>query len=274
MLNTIVGHRGFIGSHLSVALSTGGKELFLPERDDPELLRRHLGTIYYCAGFTADFGKHPRQTVEAHAGLLSRILDAGKFDSLVYLSSTRLYDSLGSVQASEEDDLVLNPENPRHIFDLSKALGESLCIQAGHSHARVARLSSVYDDGMNASNFLSTLVHQALKSKHMEIATSPLLERDYIHMSDVLTLLQEIAAGGKSGIYNVASGRNVSNGTIFNLMKQVLGCEIFTSGIEQVHSPCIEISRIESEFGARPRTVEELLPAILLRCKAEAKGIA
>lgn len=274
MLNTIVGHRGFIGSHLSAALFAKGEELFLPGRDDPELLRRHLGTVYYCAGFTADFGKHPRQTVEAHAGLLSRILDAGKFDGLVYLSSTRLYDSLGTVRAGEEADLVLNPKNPRHIFDLSKALGESLCIQAGHSRARVARLSSVYEDGMNASNFLSALVRQALDSKRVEIATSPLLERDYIHMSDVLTLLQEIAVGGKGGIYNVASGRNVSNGTIFNLIKQVLGCEIVTSGIEQLPSPRIEISRIESEFGAQPRTVEELLPAILLRCKTEMKGAA
>ena len=97
-----------------------------------------MGTVFYCAGLTSDYAVRAHDTVSAHVCLLNELLQGGNFETLVYLSSTRLYDSLGPYAVDEDSALALNPANPRHLYDLSKALGEALCRQAGAARARGA----------------------------------------------------------------------------------------------------------------------------------------
>ncbi len=126
-LATIVGASGFIGSRLLRHLQHLGWDCRMPARDDRAFVRERLGTVFYCAGLTADFAKRPHDTVRAHVGLLDELLAHANFDALVYLSSTRLYDGCIANARSFVDEhtpLALDPAQPRHLFDLSKALGE------------------------------------------------------------------------------------------------------------------------------------------------------
>jgi UDP-glucose 4-epimerase len=260
---TILGSQGFIGSHLARHLRERGFSVSCPERHDDSIFARPLGHVMYCAGLTADYAARPFDTVEAHVTLLADVLKRCDFLSLVYLSSTRLYDSAGAVGV-ETQPLMLNPNEPRHLYDFSKGLGEWLCIHTGRGRARVARLSSVYSTDLSSDNFLHTVLRMALEGRPASIDTSGNLSRDYIDVDDVCPMLVEIALRGTRSIYNVAGGENTANAEIFDRIQMLTGCRLTPSRppSDQV-SPVIDISTVVDELGLRPRRVLDRLPEIL-----------
>lgn len=260
---TVIGASGFIGSHLTRYLRAEGRDVHAPERNDRAAYDKPLGHALYCAGMTADYAARPVATVEAHVGLLGRLLREATFDSLLYLSSTRLYDGCAGL-CNEETDLVLNPANPRHLFDFSKGLGESLCHASGRPEVRIARLSSVYADDLSADNYLHGLIKSALAEARVETGAPPNAERDYVHKDDVCRLLEAIALDGKRAVYNVASGENVSNARLFALIEELTGAHV-SGGAAQpgLAFPTICVAAAQDDFGLRPAPLESHLRRIL-----------
>lgn len=261
-LATVFGGAGFIGRHLSPRLRQQGFEVHDARRDASSWLDRPLGHVFYCAGLTADYAQRPHDTVQAHVTLLDRVLQKGQFESLVYLSSTRLYDGSLVDSADEDTPLALDPRQPRHLYDLSKALGESLCHAAGRGRARVARLSCVYRDIDDADGFLAQLLRGVMQASAqarpgppacMRLESSLSLARDYVHLDDVLQALVLIATRGTQPLYNVASGRNLSNRVLFSRLRELSGCEIVAGQLQIVRpAPRVEIERMRRAFGWRP----------------------
>lgn len=217
---TVLGASGFVGSRLAATLRATGHDVYTPERGDAGLFSRHLGQVFYCIGLTADYAARPFDTVEAHVSLLARVLRDAQFTHLVYLSSTRLYDSLGTDGGQEEQPLHLNPANPRHLYDLSKALGENLCLTVAGDRSSVARLACVYDWAPGAPGFLSEWLQRAASEKDFCLDSGTGLVRDYIHLDDVVAGLRAMSDNAATGIVNMASGENVSNAelaAVFNL---------------------------------------------------------
>jgi nucleoside-diphosphate-sugar epimerase len=211
---TVIGASGFIGGRLTGILRGQGHEVFAPARGDPDLLARDLGRVFYCAGLTGDFMVRPFDTVDAHVGLLTELLRGARFERLVYLSSTRLYDSLGARGGREDDVLELDPALPRNVYDLSKALGENLCLARSEGRAAVARLSNVFADDPEASGFLSELLQRARQEREIVLASSPGGGRDYIHVDDALAGLLALEASDVTGIVNVARGETLTNAAL------------------------------------------------------------
>jgi len=265
-LATIIGGKGFIGSHLHTKLLACGWDCHTPDRQAIYDNKKDMGHVFYCAGLTADYIQRPFDAVEAHVSLLSRILQNCAFQSLTYLSSTRLYDSQPGTIASEDMPLLLNPGNSRHIYDLSKALGESLCLVMGKGRARVARLSCVYNDHTDTDGFLPDLLQHIIikRPSLLKIDTSPHYKRDYIHLQDVLEALILIATKGNNLIYNVASGENISNEILFSTLTKISGCKIQALSHDTPTIPCkIDISRMQNEFNWHPVSVLKKITAIL-----------
>jgi nucleoside-diphosphate-sugar epimerase len=204
---------------------------------------------------------------------VSHLLRDSSFSSLVYLSSTRLYDTSGVDEADEMTPLVLDPQHPRHIYDLSKALGESLCLRTGGGKARVARLSNVYgtppDDG---GGFLADVVQLAAhgaSSPAVVMDTSEDAGRDYVALDDVIEALLAIATRGTQPIYNVASGKNVTNGELFAAVRSETGVDLRgTAGSASSRSPHVTIDRMAAEFGWRPVQLLEALPGLISAASA------
>ena len=260
---TVLGASGFIGSHLARDLRGQGYDVDTPPRGNPAVFKKPLGHVFYCIGMTADYGMRPHDTVEAHVGFLSRVLRDADFDSLLYLSSTRLYD--GCIGTCDENtNLILNPANPRHLFDLSKGLGEALCHASGRSNVRVARLASVYSDELDADNFLHGLIKSARQQKALTVAAPPNAARDYIHMDDACRLFRDIALYGKRPVYNVASGENVTNERLFAAIEKLTGTRITCAAAgSDLSFPLIRIDAIEMDFGIRPTPLETQLQRML-----------
>ena len=269
---TILGASGVVGSHLLAHLKSLGIKPICPKRDDKSYLKKDLGVVFYCIGLTADYAQKPYETVAAHVSILSQILEHASFDRLVYLSSTRLYDS-GNGEGKEGQDLILNPHNPRHSYDLSKALGEWLCVHASQDRAKVARLASVYTDDLSDNNFLHQVIKRAKLESNFQLDTAPQFARDYIHISDVCSALIAIATIGKEAVYNVASGRNLSNVELFQAIKRINHCDIQATQVrENIQASVVDVSLLHKEFGIVPKRVEDHLERLLIAPKIRAKG--
>lgn len=262
---TVLGARGFIGSHLTTALRERGFDVATPARD-ADLAQYDLGTVFYCIGLTGDATRRPFDTVTAHVERLSEVLRLGRFDQLVYLSSTRLY--LGAPTGSEHETLRIDPLDPGRLFNLSKAAGESL-VAASERPARIARLSNVYGPDWASENFLPTIVCAACREGVVTLRDAPDSAKDYLHVQDAVDALIHIALDGSRPIYNVASGWNVTHGEIAAGLRRLTGCAVEVGPQPQaVVCPTIDIAQLRGAFPFAPRSVLADLPWLVDECRA------
>jgi nucleoside-diphosphate-sugar epimerase len=260
---TVLGAEGFIGRHLVRHLRAQGLSVRSPARGAPEIHEADLGRVFYCIGLTGDFIDRPLDTVEAHVCALASLLRTARFASLVYLSSTRLYDGLSGL-AQETATLRFDPRDRRRIYDLSKATGEALCHAFPDRRLVIARLSSVYDDALSADNFLHGICRKALASPAVEVETAPEEERDYVHVDDVCRALHRLAEAPRERVYNVASGINLSNRALFDVVARATGCRITIRERPAAWPvPRIDVSRLRDELGITPAAPEDRVPALL-----------
>lgn len=260
---TVLGAAGFVGGHMVRWLEAQGRSVHAPARHDALAFDRPLGHVVYAIGLTADYAARPFDTVEAHTTLFARLLREAAFDSVVYLSSTRLYDWTGG-DGDAEADLALNPHNPRHLYDFTKGVGESLCNVCGGGRARVARLSCVYADDLAADNFLHRIIAGALEQSRFTVDSDPAAARDYVHADDVCAALAAIAERGRRLVYNVAAGVNVANRDLFAMIEAATGCRIAANGRgAPSHAPLVDVAPLRADFGLAPRALAAALPAIV-----------
>lgn len=267
---TVLGAEGFIGSHVVRRLAESGSEHFAPRRGEP-LTGRDLGDIIYCIGMTADFRARPFETVDAHVCTLRDVLRDCSFESLLYLSSTRLYAG-GKEPATEENALTIQPQDPDQLYNISKAMGESLAL-GSDKKVRVARLSNVFGADLNSPNFLSTIIRDSLRDGKVILRTSLDSSKDYVGIDDVVDGLLDIARNGRHALYNVASGTNVSNGELMEKIAGSTGCRVeIAEGAATVNFPLIDIGRMRSEFGFRPQNLLDKVCKLVEACRANDVG--
>jgi nucleoside-diphosphate-sugar epimerase len=250
---TVLGASGFIGSHLVKRL----EELDIPfdaPRRDKKISTGNAGDVIYCIGLTSDFRSRPFDTVRAHVCKLLEVLQGWEFDSLLYLSSTRLYRT-DMPEATEGDSFQFNSLNPSDLYNISKAMGESLSLACGKK-TRVVRLSNVYGDDFTSENFLPSIIKDAVSKKKVILQTSADSTKDYVNIRDVVDGLINIATKGEHTIYNLASGVNVSNQQLMERISQLTDCRVeFERETPTINFPPINIDRMRTEFDFRPSNV-------------------
>lgn len=252
---------GFIGSHLVKRLAAERHDYFSPGRKE-NLSGKKLGDVIYCIGLTADFRSKPFETIEAHVCKLNPLLRDCDFDSLLYLSSTRLYGTQGEI-ASESDALSFDPAEPNDLYNLSKATGEAIALNCGRK-TRVVRLSNVYGGDFNSDNFLATVIKDALTTGKVSLHSAPDSSKDYVDIDDVVDGLLIIAARGRERIYNLASGTNVANRTLLERISELTGCQVaVTPTAPKITFPQIDIDRMRNEFDFKPAQVLEDLSRLI-----------
>lgn len=258
---TVLGASGFIGSHLVKRLEELDIPFDAPHRDKM-ISTGHAGDVIYCIGLTSDFRSRPFDTVRAHVCKLLEVLQGCEFASLLYLSSTRLYRT-NIAEAREEDSFQVNSLNPSDLYNISKAMGESLSLACGKK-TRVVRLSNVYGDDFTSENFLTSIIKDAVSNKKVILQTSPDSTKDYVNIRDVVDGLINILTKGQHTIYNLASGVNVSNQQLMNQISQQIDCDVeFEPDAPIINFPPINIDRMRTEFDYRPANVLADIPTLV-----------
>jgi nucleoside-diphosphate-sugar epimerase len=237
-------------------------ELFAPSRSDESVFGRDLGNVIYCIGYTADFRQKPHETIEAHVCVLNSVLRGAQFDSLLYLSSTRIYQR--TAETSEDTMIGVDPANPSDLYNISKLMGESACLAMGSPLIRVARLSNLFGRGSSPDSFLPSLVRSAIHEKRIALQTSLESAKDYLSVEVAAKLLVDIASAGQQRIYNVASGTNVTNRAISEALQTLSGCEVAVEpSAATIIYPLIDTRRVQNEFPFKSRSVTDSLPNLV-----------
>lgn len=258
---TIVGGSGYIGTRLSSYLQNTGHCVYTPTRGQLLDLSKLGGHIIYCAGLTGDFRRRPFDTIEAHVSLFSKILKEANFESILYLSSTRLYRN--SISTEESSDISINSNTHGDIYNISKLAGESIALNANKKNIRIARISNVVGPSeYKTESYLGDIIKKA-KLGYIESELSLTSEKDYIWVDDLLKLLYVISVRGQCKIYNVASGANIQNASWISKLVAATGCGYqITSPASELVFPQIDIQRITEEFDYRATRVLEKFPQI------------
>jgi nucleoside-diphosphate-sugar epimerase len=268
---TILGASGFVGRHLLARLRADGVPCDAPTRDAADIFERPLGHVIYAIGLTSDFRSRPLDTVEAHVCLLRHLIAAGNFDSLTYLSSTRVY--AGSTDTRELAPLAVNPNDPGDLYNLSKLMGESLCLHGGHPLARVARLSNIVGLRDSPDSFIDQLLDEGARTGAITLHTALSSRKDYLHIEDAVTQILAIARSDATGIFNVAHGTGVDNGTIAECLAAAFGYRVTVAPDARPWAFAdIDTQRMRTRFGLAPRAFADYFPQFLAQFRLR-KGI-
>ena len=259
---TVLGAGGFVGSALVPHIRGLGLDCVAPVRGDEQIYRRPLGHVIYTIGLTADFRTRPLDTVEAHVCVLRRLIAEADFESLTYLSSTRVY--VGGADTHEAASLRVNPNDASDLYNLSKLTGEALCLHSGRPGMKVARLSNVVGLRRDADTFIDQLLAEAQNTGRAVMRSAPDGCKDYLALADAAALLTRIATSPANGIFNVASGEQVSGGTVARLMQQVRGITVDVAPNAPLwdFAP-INTQRVHDEFGFKPQAFATHFTAFL-----------
>jgi nucleoside-diphosphate-sugar epimerase len=261
---TVLGADGFIGSHVSKYLRSEGFELSAPTRGELQEKRFRtspLGHVISCLGVTQDFRIRLLDTMTAHVSAHVEVIENCEFESITYLSSTRLYRNPNKL-ALESDAIAIRPGAADEVYNASKVAGEAVILAATKGRGRVVRLSNVYGPGQT-NTFLAEVLSAVIRTGAVTLKTSLGSAKDYISVLNVVQLLPRVAVSGH-GIYNVASGVNTTNGELLREIARHLPCDATVEeSAGTVVFPRISIERAVTEFGFVPSSVLEDLPSML-----------
>lgn len=261
---TVFGGEGFVGRHLCARLQAEGHEVTVPPRDAVAQASGEAGHVIYAIGRTADFRERLFETAEAHVCLLARLLQRLRYDSWLYLSSTRVYGGLDPAEpAAEETPLRVVP-SADGLYDLSKLLGESLCLSLESPRVRVARLAAVYGPGQSRRGFLGAVLAELEERGSVTIREAPESAKDYITVGETARLLAAIAAGGRRRLYNIGSGRATRHAELAEALRLYTGAPVsFAPGGPTRAFPPVDVTRIKEEFGLAGGSILDDLPGLL-----------
>ena len=267
---TVLGSTGFIGSHVAALATAQGHEVICPDREE-SLDRRDLGHVIYSIGITADFRRRPHDTITAHVTKLQDVLTRTSFESLVYLSSTRVYSrcivdpstSAGSSAVAETMPIPVLSSDFSDLYNLSKLMGESIALAHG-PNVRVARLSNVVGPDFDSDNFLTSVIRDCVTKGSLVLRSSLDSAKDYVSVDDVASILVRLGPEGRSRVYNVASGCQTTNGEISTALFRLTGAAISVApDAPTLRFPPIEITLAKTELGFVPHDIQAILPTLV-----------
>lgn len=252
---TIIGNKGFIGKSIIEYLNQKKIDCFGIDLKSETIPKENLGHVIYAVGITSDFRERVLDTYDAHVCTLKNVIQKSKFDSFLYLSSTRIYS--GGKNGQEETSFVVSPSSLSDSYNITKIAGESICMHVKKPNVRIARLSNVVGKNFMSNDFIFSIIRDAIKKKKIILQSSLESEKDYVDISDVLDNLVNISLKGKHSIYNVASGTNIKTSEIISKIKKVTDCQVIEKNKDKIVFPTISIERIKNDFKFYPRSVLE-----------------
>ncbi|BBW90328.1 dTDP-glucose 4,6-dehydratase [Pseudoalteromonas sp. PS1M3] len=254
-LYTVFGGRGFIGSEIVNQLTDSGHTVYVPKRGDGRVFKEDLGCVIYCAGHGNC--NAPFDVFEANVSLLKRLLQEAKFDYLLYMSSTRVY--MNQKSSNEIASLTICGDDERRLFNLTKLLGEELCLKSKRKVC-IVRPSNVYGVALNSPLFLPSITRNAITFGKVDMYIPCEYSKDYVSVQDVASCCINLATNQNvhGEIVNIAAGYNVSAKEIADTLIKHTGCEVNWHEVKNFNErfPTTDISKLKKYISTfSPRDV-------------------
>jgi UDP-glucose 4-epimerase len=288
----VTGGAGFIGSHVADRYIELGHEVAVlddlssgkPENVNPRAKLFRVSLL--DERLAGAFDEFRPEAVSHHAAQVNvrRSVDAPEFDATVnVVGSVRLfqaavthgcakviYASSGGACYGEPPKLPApeeTPVRPLCPYGLSKYAAEKyLQLYSALNGLRftVLRYANVYgprQDPHGEAGVVAIFSQLLLEGKAPTIFGDGTKTRDYVFVSDIVQANVLALEAGDGGLYNVGTGREVSDDQIFEAVRDAVGVKIkpvhseFRRG--EVRRIALDAGRIRAELGWRPRVALE-----------------
>jgi len=216
----VTGSRGFIGTHLVPKLKEQNFEVVEISRETGYDLNQwdsiknipNCDFIIHLAAktFVPDSFDNPREFYQTNLNLTTNALElARQWKAKVIYMSSYFYGPPQYVPVDEKHPL--NPHNP---YAQTKYLSEELCKAYNRDFdvpVIAFRLFNIYGPGQKG-NFLIPEILEKIKNGGSIILKDPRPKRDYIHVQDVISAIEESIGFLEKGfhIFNLGTGRSIS----------------------------------------------------------------
>ena len=252
MLIHVLGSKGWIGSSIIKYFINLGYEVNQVHRNNIHNWLKDeepKDLVIYVIGITGNYRTKPYETYESHVGLVAKILKVqGKLiKKFLYFSSSRVY--INNPSTNEDDSIKCIPKNPSDLYNISKLMGESLVLSNKNQNYKVVRVSNVVGENQPKETFIGQLISECQNKGLARIIQSPLSEKDYIAMDDLVYFIHQISVKGKYRIYNVASGSNTSHEKVAEILNSKgYNIKFVSNNLETFISKPINISRLMEDY--------------------------
>ena len=243
---TVFGHSGFLGKNVVNYLIKNGFKYFLPPRNKYKF-KKNLNNVIFCIGSDNVFN-NPINAINANLKILIEVIENNRFDSFLFISSTRIY--LGSKKTREIDEININPNNPTYLFNLLKLASENYCLSKKNKNIKIVRLSNLYGEYFKDQIYLlPTLLRNIKRNKKITITINKNSKKNYLDVNDAIPLFLKILKKSKYKIYNIASNRSYSLSYIIQNLKINKNFKIeYKNQKTRYDEPRINIDRVKKEF--------------------------
>ena len=262
----VTGATGFIGSHLVDRLTKRGAAVSILVRDRPDRIARDepnlcvvrgdlshpflisdASTVFHLAAIS-HVGRaleNPLQTFETNTSGTLTVLEAIRrspsVERLVFVSSAHVYGTPRYIPIDEG-----HPVRAQEPYAASKLAAEAFVSAYSSAYGipfAIARLFNTYGPRQHPDFVIPSIIKNALTKDALTLGNlTP--TRDFTYIEDIVEALLRLAETGE-GIYNVASGVEVSIETLVARVSEILGKPLtISSQLAQRRSAAVEIERM------------------------------
>ena len=147
----------------------------------------------------------------------------GKF---IHISTDEVYGHLGF---SDDPFTELTPLSPRSPYAASKASSDLLClsyINTYDSNISITRCCNNYGPNQHKEKFIPTIIKALKAGKKVPVYGEGMNIREWIHVHDHNLAVWAVATHGKTGIYNIGSGLELSNIELVDKICTIMGKDL------------------------------------------------
>lgn len=289
----VTGAGGFVGRHLAKYLEEKGWDVYrcdLVQREgiekcditDERDLRRLVDIserfthIFHLSAmtFVPESVQNPAECFKVNTLATIRFIELlrqqTKVPKFIYISTSEVYGAPKYLPIDE-----IHPLHPRNPYSISKMASDLFCEFAYKQFSFpviVVRPFNHSGPGQNErfvlSNFAKQFAEMNLKRKEKVLLVGNLnIERDFLHISDVVKAYELIAVKGNIGeVYNLCSGKPVKLSYVVDVLKKISGIEpeivIEPSRVRQTDVSCVygSYSKLSSHLDWHPiMSLEDIL---------------
>ena len=223
--------------------------------------------IFYAAGYAqpSKFLEDPLKTISINtSGLLNTLEKLKQDGSIIYLSTSEIYNGSNNYPFSELSIGRTLPSDLRACYIESKRCGEAIINSLPSSiNKKIARVSLAYGPGtkMNDQRVMNSFIQKALKENKINLMDTGNAFRAYCYISTTIEMLLNIFFTGKDTLYNVGGKSYL---TIRELAIKVskhlnVPLNIPENSHNNIGAPekvLLDISKYENEFGTIKNEIE------------------